>query len=68
MKTFHISNQPIQNQDIYRPKNKLNLVKPVKPTKNSTQRYLNEIPAHFIHEINTNGYDVIGVNVCQSKS
>ena len=24
---------------------------------------LNEIPAHFIHEIKTKGYDVIGVNV-----
>ena len=34
-----------------------------KPTKNSTRPYLNEIPAHFIHEIKTKGYDVIGVNV-----
>ena len=24
---------------------------------------LNEIPTHFIHEIKTKGYDVIGVNV-----
>jgi len=23
----------------------------------------NEIPAHFIHDIKTKGYDVIGVNV-----
>ena len=33
-----------------------------KPTKNSTRPYLNEIPAHFTHEIKTKGYDVIGVN------
>ena len=64
MKTFHISNQPIENRDIYRPKTKFKPVKPVKPTKNSTRPYLNEFPAHFIHEINTKGYDVIGVNVC----
>ena len=38
-------------------------VKPVKPAKNSTRPYLNEIPAHFIHEIKTKGYDAIGVNV-----
>ena len=31
-------------------------------TKNSTRPYLNEIPAHFIHEIKTKGYDAIGVN------
>ena len=34
-----------------------------KPTKNSTRPFLNEIPAHCIHEIKTKGYDVIGVNV-----
>ena len=28
---------------------------------------LNEIPAHFIHEIKTKGYDVIGVNVFHRK-
>ena len=33
-----------------------------KPTKNSTRPYLNEIPAHFTHEIKTKGYDVIDVN------
>ena len=33
-----------------------------KPTKNSTWPYLNGIPAHFIHEIKTKGYNVIGVN------
>ena len=30
-----------------------------KPTKNSTRPYLNEIPAHFTHEIKTKGYDII---------
>ena len=34
-----------------------------KPTKNNTRPYLNEIPTHFIHEIKTKGYDVIGVNL-----
>ena len=67
-KRFIFSNQPIENQDIYRPKNKFKPVKSVKPTKNSTRPYLNDIFAHFIHEINTKGYDVIGVNVCHSKS
>ena len=33
-----------------------------KPTKNSTRPYLNEIPAHFTHEVKTKGYDVIGIN------
>ena len=42
-------------------------VKPVKPTENSTQPYVNEIPAHFIHDIKTKGYDVIGVNVFLRK-
>ena len=34
-----------------------------KPTKNNTRPYLNEIPAHFIHEIKTIAYDVIGFNL-----
>ena len=38
-----------------------------KPTKNSTRPYLNEIPAHFTHEIKTKGYDVIGANVFHFK-
>ena len=29
--------------------------------------YLYEIPAHFIHEIKTKGYDVIAVNVIHRK-
>ena len=33
-----------------------------KPTKDSTRPYLNEIPAHFTHEVKTKGYDVIGIN------
>ena len=36
-----------------------------KPTKNSKRPYLNEIPTHFIHEIKTKGYDVIGVSPAQ---
>ena len=38
-----------------------------KPTKNNTRPYLNEIPTHFIHEIKTKGYDVIGVNLLLPK-
>ena len=38
-----------------------------KPTKNNTRPYLNEIPAHFIHEIKTIAYDVIGVNLFLPK-
>ena len=33
------------------------------PSKNSTWPYLYEIPAHFIHEINTISYDVSDVNL-----
>ena len=29
--------------------------------------YLYEIPTHFIHEVKTKGYDVIGVTVIHSK-
>ena len=36
---------------------------PSPPHSYSTRPYLNEIPAHFIHEIKTKGYDVTGVNV-----
>ena len=38
-----------------------------KPKPTSTRPYLNEIPAHFIHEIKTKGYDVISVNVLHRK-
>ena len=34
---------------------------PIKPPKNRTLPYLNEIPFHCIHEIRTKRYDVIGV-------
>ena len=34
----------------------------IKPLKNSTLPYLNEIPPRVIHE-KTKGYDVIGVDV-----
>ena len=38
--------------------------KPVKlDILNEIPPQVNEIPAHFIHEIKTKGYDVIGVNV-----
>ena len=36
----------------------LKVTRKPKPTKNSTRPYLNEIPAHFIHEIKTIAYDV----------
>ena len=41
----------------------LKATRKLKPAKNSTRPNLNEIPAHFIPEIRTKGYDVIGVNV-----
>ena len=37
----------------------LKVTRSPKPTKNSTRPYLNEISAHFTHEIKTKGYDVI---------
>ena len=61
---FLFSNQPIKIID---PKVTKKTVKPVKPTKNSTRPYLNEIPAHFIYEIKTKGYDAICVNVFPSS-
>ena len=61
---FLFSNQPIEIIDLKVTKK---TVKPVKSTKNSTRRYLNEIPAHFIYEIKTKGYDAIGVNVFPDK-
>ena len=45
----------------------LKVTRKPKLTKNSTGPYLNEIPAHFTHEVNTKGYDVIGVNVFLPK-
>ena len=45
----------------------LKVTRSPKPTKNSTRPYLNEISAHFTHEIKTKGYDVIGVNVFLCK-
>ena len=32
-----------------------------------TRPYLNEIPPHFIHEIRTKGYDVIGMSDSPTK-
>ena len=45
----------------------LKLLKKLKPTKNSTWPYLNEILAHFISEMKTKGYDVLGVNLFPHK-
>ena len=42
-------------------------LRPVKPLRNSTRPYLNEIPPHFIHEIRTKGYDVIGMSDSPTK-
>ena len=36
----------------------LKVTRKPKPTKNRAGPYLNEIPAHFTHEIRTKGYDV----------
>ena len=41
----------------------IKVIRKPKPTKNNTRPYLNEIPAHFIHEIKTIAYDVIGFNL-----
>ena len=42
--------------------------KPVKPViLNVVHTKVYEIPEHFIHEIKTKGYDVIGVNVFHTK-
>ena len=45
----------------------LKVTRKPKLTKNSTGPYLDEIPAHFTHEVKTKGYDVIGVNVFLPK-
>ena len=45
----------------------LKVTKKSKTTKNSTRLYLHEIPAHFTHEIETKGYDVIDVNLFHFK-
>ena len=45
----------------------LKVTRKPKPTKHSARPYLNEIPAHFTYEINTKGYDVIGVNLFLRK-
>ena len=61
------SNQPIENQTFTDLKATKKPLKPVKPTKNSTQLYLNKISGHFVREIKLKGYDVIGVNVFPCK-
>ena len=45
----------------------LKVTRKPKPTKNSTRPYLDEIPAHFIHEVKTKRYDVIGVYLFHFK-
>ena len=44
-----------------------NELKPVKPSKNSTRPYPNEIPVHFTYETKTKVYDDIDVNVFPRK-
>ena len=61
---FLFYNQPIEIIDLKVTKK---TVKQVKLTKNSTRSHLNEIPAHFIHEIKTKGYHAIDVNVFPHK-
>ena len=60
MKTFFIF---LTNQSKRKTSIDIQVTRKPKPTKNNTRPYLNEIPTHFIHEIKTKGYDVIGVNV-----
>ena len=57
---FLFSNQPIQIID-------LKVTKKLKPTKNSTWPYLNEILAYFINEIKAKGYDALSVNLFPHK-
>ena len=64
---FIFSNRPIETKTFTDLKATKKPVKPVTPTKNSTRPYLNEILAHFIHEIKTKGYDDIGDNVFLRK-
>ena len=45
----------------------LKLVKQVKPLQNSTWPYRDEISPHYFHELETEGYDVIGVNIFPCK-
>ena len=45
----------------------LKVTRKPKPTKTSTRPYLNEITVYFIHEIETKGYDAIGVNLFHFK-
>ena len=60
MKTFLIF---LTNQSKRKTSIDIKVTRKPKPTKNNTRPYLNEIPTHFIHEIKTKGYDVIGVNL-----
>ena len=64
MKTFLIF---LTNQSKRKTSIDIKVTRKPKPTKNNTRPYVNEIPAHFIHEIKTKGYDVIGVNVFLPK-
>ena len=45
----------------------LKVTRKPKPTKNSIWHYLNEIAAHFTHEILSKDYDIIGVNLFLCK-
>ena len=60
MKTFltFLTNQSKRKTSI-----DIKVTRKPKPTKNNTRPYLNEIPTHFIHEINTITYDVSDVNL-----
>ena len=60
MKTFLIF---LTNQSKRKTSIDIKVTRKPKPTKNNTRPYLSEIPTHFIHEIKTKGYDVIGVNL-----
>ena len=56
--SYFLSNQSKRKTSI-----DIKLTRKPKTTKNNTRPYLNEIPAHFIHDIKTIAYDLIGVNL-----
>ena len=64
MKTFLIF---LTNQSKRKTSIDIKVTRKPKPTKNNTRPYLNEIPTHFIHEINTIAYDVSDVNLFYRK-
>ena len=63
LRHYELTNENLSYFLTNQSKRKSKVTRKPKPTKNNTRPYLNEIPAHFIHEIKTIAYDVIGGNV-----